>query len=122
MYLALVLRADTFWRGADIPVVPYGKIGGAVGLWDAHNSTGTAKSSDGVKGSGATWGTHAALGVGLPLDFIDRGASRNMDSAVGINNTYIYAEYYWLNLNGLGQDNALYVGTRSWAAGLAFEF
>jgi hypothetical protein len=122
IYLAAVLRVDTFWRGAGFPLVPYGKLGGAVGLWDASDSRGTSKSSDGVEGSGATWGTHVAVGAGIPLDFIDRGASRNMDNATGINNTYIYAEYYWLGLNGLGQSNALYVGTNTWAAGMAFEF
>ncbi len=122
LYLSAVLRVDTFWRGAGFPLVPYGKIGGAVGFWDATNSTGTARSSDGLKGSGMTLGTHFAGGLGIPLDFLDSGSSRNMDNAAGINNTYLYAEYYWLNLNGLGQDKALYVGTNTWAAGLAFEF
>lgn len=122
VYLAAVLRVDAFWRGAGFPLVPYAKVGGAVGFWDATNTGGTARSTDGMKGSGATLGTHFAGGVGIPLDFIDRGASRNMDTAVGINNTYLYAEYYWLNLTGLGQERPLYVGTNTWAAGLAFEF
>lgn len=116
MYLAAVLRVDAFWRGAGFPLVPYGKIGGGVGIWDATNAKGTADSG-GVKGSGASWGTLAALGLGIPLDFLDPGASRNMDNATGINNTYLYAEYYWLSLN-----SGLYVGTNTWAAGLAFEF
>lgn len=122
LYLTAVLRVDTFWRAGGFPLVPYGKLGGAVGIWDANNSGGTARATDGVKGSGATYGTHVAAGVGIPLDFLDRGASRNMDAAIGINNTYLYAEYYWLGLTGLGQDHALYVGTNTWAAGLAFEF
>jgi hypothetical protein len=63
-----------------------------------------------------------AVGLAFALDAIDRGASREMDNIIGINNTYVYAEYYWLNLNGLFQDKALYVGTNTWAAGLAFEF
>ena len=45
-----------------------------------------------------------------------------MDNAVGINNTYIYAEYYWLLMNGFGASDALYVGSNSYALGLAFEF
>lgn len=122
IYLAAVLRVDAFWRGAGLPIVPYGKLGGAVGLWTASNGAGTARSTDGVKGSGATLGTHLALGIGFPLDFLDSGASRNMDNAVGINTTFLFAEYYWLGLNGLGQENALYVGTNTWAAGLGMEF
>jgi hypothetical protein len=121
MYLTAVLRADTFWRELGFPLVPYGKIGIANAFWRASNSGGTSK-VDGVTGKGHTVGTNMALGVALALDVLDPGASRNMDNATGINNTYIYAEYYWLNLNGLGQERPLYVGTNSYAFGLAFEF
>ncbi len=127
MYLSAVLRADTFWRGLGFPLVPYAKLGLAVGFWRATNALGTSKATlpgetQAVPGKGMTFGTHMAGGVAFALDAIDSGASRNMDNYLGINNTYVYAEYYWLNLNGLGQDNALYVGTNTWAAGLAFEF
>jgi len=127
MYLSAVLRADTFWRGLGVPLVPYAKLGFAVGFWRASNALGTSKSTlpgeaQPVPGRGMTFGTHMAGGLAFALDAIDSGASRNMDNFLGINNTYVYAEYYWLNLNGLGQDKALYVGTNTWAAGLAFEF
>lgn len=121
MYLSAVLRADTFWREIGFPLVPYGKIGLGYALWRASNSGGTS-TVDGISGKGQTFGTHMALGVAFALDALDSGASRNMDNAIGINNTYFYAEYYWLNLNGLGQDKALYVGTKTYAMGLAFEF
>ncbi len=120
-YLSAVLRADTFWREVGFPLVPYGKIGIGYALWRASTTGGTS-SFGGISGKGHTNGTHFALGAAFPLDVFDRGASVNMDSAIGINNTYIYGEYYWLNLNGLGQERALYVGTNTWAAGLAFEF
>jgi hypothetical protein len=120
-YLSGVLRADGLWYERGFPLVPYGKLGLGYGLWRASNTGGTA-SADGVSAKGATWGTHAALGISFALDAIDTGATRNMDNAIGINNTYIYIEYYWLNLNGIGQTHALHVGSNSWAAGLAFEF
>ena len=126
MYLSAVLRADTFWRELGFPLVPYAKAGFAVGFWRATDAAGTSRSTlagetAAVPGKGMTFGTHFAGGVAFALDAIDSGASRNMDNALGVNNTYVYAEYYWLNLNGLGQDKALYVGTNTWAAGLAFE-
>lgn len=121
MYLAGVLRADTFWRNFGFPLIPYGKVGLAVGFWDASDARGTARAG-GVKGSGASTGTIATLGVALPLDFFDRGASRSMDATTGVNTTMIYAEYYWLSLNGLGGGDAFRVGTQTWAAGMAFEF
>lgn len=119
--LNAVLRADALWRDRGFPLVPYGKLGLGMALWDASTTGGTS-SFGGVSGKGTTWGTNMALGISFALDAIDQGATRNMDNAIGINNTYVYAEYYWLNLNGLGQERALYVGSNSWAAGLAFEF
>lgn len=119
--LNAVLRADAFWVDRGFPLVPYAKLGIGMALWEASTTGGTS-TFGGVSGKGATWGTNTALGIAFALDSIDSGATRNMDNAIGINNTYIYVEYYWLNLNGLGQDKALYVGSNSWAAGLAFEF
>ncbi|MBX3229012.1 MAG: hypothetical protein KIT84_01640 [Labilithrix sp.] len=120
LYLAAVLRIDTLWRSFGFPLMPYGKAGVGVGLWEASDATGTARFG-GVKGSGASTGTHAAVGVALPLDFFDRGASRTMDATTGINTTSIYLEYYWLSLNGFGGDS-FRVGTSTWAAGMVFEF
>jgi len=116
-----VLRADGLWYERGFPLVPYGKLGVGYGIWRASNTGGTS-SSGGVSGKGSTWGTHVALGISFALDSLDSGATRNMDNAIGVNNTYVYIEYYWANLNGIGQDKALYVGSQSWAAGLAFEF
>lgn len=120
-YAVGVLRADVLWRDLGFPIVPYGKLGVGYGIWRATNSGGTSN-IDGVSGKGGTWGTHVALGAAFALDALDRGAAVNMDNAIGINNTYVYFELYWLNLNGLGQDRALHVGSSSWTAGLAFEF
>lgn len=121
-WLSAVLRADVFWRDMSIPLIPYGKLGLALAPWRASNTGGTSSSDDGVSGKGHTFGTHLAIGAMLALDVFDRSAARSMDVAAGINGTYLYAEYYWLNLNGLAQDSALYVGTTTWAAGMAFEF
>jgi hypothetical protein len=120
-WLSGVLRVDAPWRDLGFPLVPYGKLGLGYAPWRASNTGGTS-SVNGISGKGQTFGTHVALGLAFALDALDGGASRNMDNAIGINNTYLYAEYYWLNLNGLGQDKALYVGTNTWAMGLAFEF
>ena len=121
MYLSAVLRADTFWHDGGFPLVPFAKLGLGWAPWRASNSLGTSD-ANGISGKGQTFGTHVAVGAALALDALDLGASRNMDNAIGINSTYVYFEYYWLTLNGLGQSNALYVGSNSWTMGLAFEF
>lgn len=119
LWAVAVLRADVLWRDLGFPLVPYAKAGLAWAPWRASNTGGTSSAS-GVRGKGDSWGTDVAVGVGFALDAIDRGASRNMDNATGINNTYLYLEGYWLSLDGFGGSD-LRVGTRSWAAGLAFE-
>jgi hypothetical protein len=116
-----VLRADVLWRDFGFPLVPYAKGGLGLGIWRASNSAGTA-TQDGVSGKGKSWGTNFALGVSFALDSIDQGASRNMDNATGINNTYVFLEAYWLTLDGIGQSKALHVGSNTWSMGLAFEF
>lgn len=121
-HLVGVLRADAFWREMGFPIVPYGKLGIGYALWRATNADATSQSA-GVSGKGSSYGPHVALGAAFALDVLDKGASRNMDNATGINNTYVYFEYYWSMLNSsFAQDTALRVGTATWAMGLAFEF
>jgi hypothetical protein len=122
MSLSAVARIDVLWRDFKFPIVPYGKLGLGYGIWRASNTGGTAQSTDGVSGKGSTLGTNIALGAAFALDALDSGARVNMDNSTGINNTYVYLEYYSLALDGLGQAHPLRVGTTSWAAGLAFEF
>jgi hypothetical protein len=124
LYLNAVLRVDTMWRYGGFPIVPYAKIGPAVGVWRATNADATSVGADGSKGKGSTAGTNMAVGASFALNALDYGASVSMDNESGINNTYIFAELYWLNLNnfGAGKSEPLYVGTKSWTAGLAFEF
>lgn len=126
MYGVAVLRADAVYRDLRIPLVPFAKAGVGYALWKATNPGGTSKAlrPDGTDtaGKGHTWGTHFAVGVGLVLDALDTYASRNLDNTVGINHSYLTFEYYLANLNGLGQDTALRVGSSTWAMGLAFEF
>jgi hypothetical protein len=121
-----VLRADALWRNLGFPLVPYAKAGLGYALWKASNTGGTStakdKSGGDVSGKGSSWGTQVALGLAFALDALDRSATRDMDNATGINNTYVFFEAYWLSLNGLGQDKALRVGSNTWAMGLTFEF
>lgn len=120
-YAVAVVRGDVLWHDFRIPIVPYAKAGLAMGLWRATN-TGETSVANNVSGKGTSWGTQLAGGVAFALDALDQGSSRNMDNATGINNTYVYIEAYWMALNGIGQTDALRIGTVSWAAGLTFEF
>lgn len=121
MDVVAVLRVDTFFRDAGVPVIPYGKLGPALAFWRAYSETGTS-AAQGVSGKGHTNGWVWAIGAMLSLNFFDNYAARNLDNTTGVNNTALFAELYSLNLTGVGQSNALYVGQTGWAFGLAFEF
>ena len=119
MYLAAVLRVDVLAREASIPLVPYGKIGMGYALWKASNELG-ASVHEGVVGKGSSYGLHTALGGALQLDFLDRGATQQLDNSVGINHSYAYFEWIWSDLGGMSSGQ-MHVGTSSWMIWLAFE-
>ena len=120
-YGVAVLRVDVFEREFGVPLVPYAKGGVGVALWRAYNDSGTSV-VNGVSGKGSTWGSHFAFGLGLSLNWIDKRSTRSLDGAVGINDTMLFAEWMFMNLDGFGATNKLRVGTSTWVAGLAFQF
>jgi hypothetical protein len=121
-YGVLVLRADAIWRELGVPLVPYGKVGVGYALWRASNTLGTSH-AQGVVGIGHSLGTHVALGLALNLNPFDEYAAKTFDDSLGVNGTYIFAEWTREDLDGLGlQPAPLRVGGTSWTFGLAFEF
>jgi hypothetical protein len=123
-----VLRVDVLWRDLRIPLAPYVKFGLGYALWRASNTLGTSVYVDpstgkSISGEGHSWGTHFAIGLGLNLNIFDEYAAKNFDDAMGVNNTYLFAEWTREDLSGLGfQSDPLRVGGTSWTFGLAFEF
>jgi hypothetical protein len=126
MYLVAVLRADVLKRELKIPLVPYVKGGLGLALWRASNDAGTSTftqtNGTTVKGEGHTFGTELAAGLMFNIDVFDPVGAGNLDQSTGINNTYIFAEYYDANLTGIGQSHPLLVGSSGWAFGLTVEF
>jgi hypothetical protein len=131
LHALAVLRADELYRRTGIPLVPHAKLGVGYALWRITNPGGTsevpgAPDAEGkpttISGKGGTWGMHYAFGLSLALDALDRGAAANLDENVGINHTYLWAEYDFMRLTGLGQTNALRLAANTWAAGMTFEF
>jgi len=122
-YGVAVLRIDVISRELHIPVVPYIKGCLGMAIWRSYNDLDTSVSrKTGAPARGHTVGTHFAIGGALTLDAFDHAAARNLDNEIGINHTYLFLEYFMSDLNGLGQSNVLFVVTRNFAGGLAFEF
>lgn len=116
-----VARVDTFDRNLGIPIVPYVKAGLGCALWRSEGATGTSR-VDGVAARGYTFGYMLAGGVAFNLNPLDPYTAKNFDSGVGVNHTYLFAEWSINALNGIGQSNALRLGDSTWTAGLAFDF
>jgi hypothetical protein len=122
MYAVGVLRADVLWREVGIPLVPYAKLGLGMAFWRASNTLGTSH-YQGASGLGHSLGTQLALGLGLSLNVFDEYAARSFDESMGVNGTYLFAEWSRSDLNGLWfQQDPLRVGGTYWTFGLAFEF
>ena len=122
LYAVAVFRADALWKEMGVPFVPYAKAGLAGALWQATNTLGTSN-YQGQKGQGYSLGAELALGIGFNLNVLDPAAARGFDESMGVNSTYLFAEWTDASLNGLGfQSNPLRVGGTMWTFGLAWEF
>ncbi len=117
-----VLRVDVLWKDVGIPLVPYAKLGLAYALWRASNTLGTSDYK-GVSGKGSSLGTHVSLGLALNLNVFDMYAAQNFDDSMGVNGSYLFAEYTREDMTGLGfQSDPLRVGGQNATFGLGFEF
>jgi hypothetical protein len=121
MYVVGVLRADVFAREFSVPLVPYAKLGLGYALWWVKSGDETAE-SDGKKGRGRSYGLQLALGAMLQLDWIDIDDARSADAHIGMNHSYLFAEWYRAELDGFGSDDQLDAGTNTWMVGIAAEF
>lgn len=120
-YLVGVLRADVLMRELSVPFVPYAKLGMGYALWWASDGGSTA-TQDGVSGKGISYGPQYALGGMFLLDFLDQQTARDADNSLGINNSYLFAEWYGSELDAFGSKKRLNVGANTWVLGLAIEF
>jgi hypothetical protein len=126
MHLSAVLRVDEIMRRTIIPVVPYVKFGVGMAMWDMSEGGETARyirQSDNqeVLARALSWGTHFALGGMLGLNWLSSRSSASIEDTLGIRNTYIFGEWMYANLDGIGSTPQLHAGTSTWVLGLALE-
>lgn len=120
-YLVGVFRADVFARDFGVPLVPYAKLGLGYALWWASDG-GTTSRENGVVGRGVSYGPQYALGAMFLLDVLDQQTARDADNGIGVNNSYVFAEWFDSELDAFGSKNRMNVGANSWVLGLAIEF
>ena len=121
MYLVGVARADVIAKDFKVPLVPYAKLGIGYGLWWSSDGQRSATAPDGKQGRGASYGLTYALGAMFLLDVLDEDDAISADGIVGINNSYIFAEWFRPQLDGFGSNKVLDIGSSSWLLGIALE-
>lgn len=128
-----VIRVDVLARRTVVPLVPYVKFGAGFALWWStvgdNLSRRSSATSPGVRpgdtdlgqaATGLSLGTHLAVGLMLRLDFLERNAQQRWDAVMGVNHSYLFAEYTRADVGTGGTQMQL--SSQTWNAGLAFEF
>ena len=125
MHLSAVVRFDEVMRRTGVPIVPYGKIGLGMATWSTSGAETSVytdpATNESVEGEGLSWGMHLALGGMLSLNWIDPGNAVRLDEATGVNHAYLFGEWMWANLDGIGGDPQMHVGSSTVVVGLAFD-
>ncbi len=114
MHLSGVFRLDYPLRHWSVPLVPYVKVGLGFGVWSASGPNNSNK--------GTTLGTHFALGGTLMLNAFDPSAAATMREDSGIDYAFIFGEWMWANLDGIGSYPLMHVGTSTVVVGLGLDW
>lgn len=134
-YAVAVVRIDVLARRTVVPLVPYVKYGVGYAYWWITNGDTLSRRSLGLSpgasatdsdlgqaATGGSLGAHFAAGLMLRLDVFEPAVQRGWDLQMGVNHSYVFAEYVRSDLGALGSRPQLRLGTETWNVGLAMEF
>ncbi|MEW6433902.1 MAG: MXAN_2562 family outer membrane beta-barrel protein [Myxococcota bacterium] len=116
----IVYRFDWLSLKTDIPLVPYVKGAFVMMPWWVVSGS-EIEVADGLRGSGLSYGLAGVFGLSLTLDFLDPRLARDLDTSVGVNHSYLFAEFT-LQEMGIFTPDAMDLSSRHWIFGLGFEF
>ncbi|SEM90735.1 hypothetical protein SAMN05444354_125106 [Stigmatella aurantiaca] len=103
-----------------IPLVPYGKAALIYMPWWVSKGDKTQE-VNGRKGRGGRWGYGFTGGVAFLMDVLEPRLARDFDSDLGINHTYLFAEYTYAEVNNFGS-SGLVLSSRHWMFGLSLDY
>ena len=100
----VLYRLDEWTKDDGFFLVPAVKAGLSMNYWNTRDTTGDLSSTNGRQGDGWKLGYHFTLGIHLLLDMIDPSSAALFDLNWGINNTYLFAEFYVQRVDDFGSD------------------
>ncbi|MHB8875802.1 MAG: MXAN_2562 family outer membrane beta-barrel protein [Myxococcaceae bacterium] len=105
------------WR---IPLVPYAKAGLAfTPYWITKG--GKLEFVNGRRGAGTNWGLAGVLGLSFLLDVLEPRLARDFDSDLGVNHSYLFAEFVIQDVRSFGA-RTFDLSSRHWMFGLTLEY
>ncbi len=127
LYLSLVYRFDWLAIHYNVPIVPVIKGGFDYYIWWITNGVGDVatytQNGHTTRARGGTFGAHVSFAIHFLLDWLAPGMAQEFDSDVGVNNTYLFAEYTLSFINNFGSKSSFNLSdTKSVFFGIAFEF
>lgn len=122
--LQAVYRWDYAFRRWSVPLIPYFKGGVVWDLWwiekaDRHLAR---FGQDGGKAWGGTFGYQINVGLSFALDILEPSAAKKMDMELGINHTYLFAEFVHSQVRWASGDRMRLGLPYGFMVGLALEF
>jgi len=103
-----------------VPLVPYGKLGLIYMPWWINKGDSTQQLDD-RSGKGGRWGYGLTLGASFLLDVLEPRLARDFDTDLGVNHSYIFAEWTYAEVNNFGS-SGLVLSSRHWMFGLALDY
>jgi len=116
-----VIRVDVLADQLGVPIIAYFKGGMNWYLWWILGAGETQE-------SGGTLGWEIRPGIAFRLDGFDRMSARTFDNESGVNHSFIFFEYVFAIVEGLGQTDHMFLSPMNlgshgtWQAGLGIEF
>ena len=128
LQIAASYRVDWFYERFEIPLAPYVRVALLDYIWSTSGQRGTSSwtspAGTAYRGSGATFGWSATLGLALVLDALDPALARQMDLDIGINRTMLFFDFTRSSVNDFGSKTSwqLAPGYWAWSVGLLFVY
>jgi hypothetical protein len=121
-----VYRFDVLATRFNVPFVLALKGGLDYTVWTIDDGVGDTSEyettdKETVKGEGGTWGLYGAVSLHLLLDFFEPHAAKVFDNDLGVNNSYLFAEYAWWVVDDFGSSSSFNLSDSGLVFGLAFE-
>ena len=119
--LGLVYKLDLIKRYTVIPLVPYAKGGLTYFLW-RNTVGGDISHYNGKPAYGGTLGARGTLGLAFNIDVLEPGAASRARMSTGIADSYLFAEWSYLWVDGFGAKKRLDFSGNVIQVGFAVDF